>query len=75
MLKFLSRHLVNPRYASLLIEVAGLVLDLYAARIGQSMEIDEQLVRLQRKVEAECALATELTSLLGTLEHLMERAA
>ena len=74
LLRFLVRHVVNPRYAALLVEVAGMALDLYAERIGQSMAIDEHFMRLQRKIETECALASELTSLLGALDCLMASA-
>ena len=70
-LEFLMRHIVNPHYAPLLVDVANHLLDMYTAVLGQSEVIDELFVKLQVKVNSELKLQRELTTVSGMLEMIL----
>lgn len=68
LLKFISQHITNPRYTSLLVDVSEVILgtvdststsdltrclDMYAQIVGLSPAVDELFVILQRKLTAE----------------------
>eukprot|EP00658_Telonema_sp_P-2_P013680 TRINITY_DN15183_c0_g1_i2.p1 TRINITY_DN15183_c0_g1~~TRINITY_DN15183_c0_g1_i2.p1 ORF type:complete len:530 (-),score=100.77 TRINITY_DN15183_c0_g1_i2:220-1809(-) len=71
LLEFVMRHITNPHYSALLIDVANTVLDIYAPILGQSQAIDELFVKLQVKVTAELKLQCELQSLGGMLQMIL----
>jgi UTP15 C terminal len=50
LLAFLARHIANPKYASLLIDVAHAVADTYSSVLGDSEGINELFKRLNKQV-------------------------
>lgn len=69
--KFLMKYISNPRYTSLLVHVATVVLDMYAPVIGQSVIIDEQFAKIKEKVEREIALQQKLMQVVGLMDTLL----
>ena len=61
-LAFVSKHIANPRYTSLLIDVGNQILDLYGAVMGQSPAVDECFMKLHRKLRAEVDFQQRFTS-------------
>jgi UTP15 C terminal len=49
LLAFLARHIANPKYASLLIDVAHAVADTYSSVLGESEGINELFKRLNKQ--------------------------
>eukprot|EP00743_Colponemidia_sp_Colp-15_P003436 GILK01003710.1.p1 GENE.GILK01003710.1~~GILK01003710.1.p1 ORF type:complete len:535 (+),score=87.61 GILK01003710.1:42-1607(+) len=74
LLSFLIKHITNPRYAALLIDVSNVLFDLYAPVMGQSMVVDEMFVRLQSRIAGEVRLQKQMYGLLGVLDMLMSAA-
>jgi U3 small nucleolar RNA-associated protein 15 len=70
-LTFLSRHITNPRFSSVLIDTGMMILDLYGPVMGQSPAIDECFVKLQRKLQAERKFQQQLFELLGQMDLLL----
>lgn len=70
-LAFINKHITNPRYSSLLLDVAALVIDLYGAVMGQSPAIDECFVKLALKLKAEVAFQERLFELMGSMDLLL----
>ncbi|MBN3294191.1 UTP15 protein, partial [Polypterus senegalus] len=70
LLNFLIRHIVDPRFARILITVADMVLDIYGSILGQSAVIDKQFVRLQELIEKELDYQQELVEVLGMMDTL-----
>lgn len=69
--RFLIKFINNPRYSSVLIKVAELLLDIYGDLLHQSGRIAELMGRLRTKVRLELQLQQDLTMLLGSMEMLM----
>eukprot|EP00967_Tisochrysis_lutea_P015826 scaffold17830_cov32-Tisochrysis_lutea.AAC.1 len=71
MIGFLVRQITRPPYASVLIGVANLLLDMYAPVFGQSAVIDELFVRLRATCEVEVQLQADLAQLMGAMDVLL----
>ncbi|CAN0071529.1 unnamed protein product, partial [Phaeothamnion confervicola] len=71
LLAFLARYVAHPRYAPVLVDVAGTVLDLYSSAIGESETVDELFANLGRQVAAEVRCQKDMRRLAGTLDALM----
>lgn len=69
-LLFLTKHIRNPRYSPIILQVANMILDLYAPTIGLSPVIDKLYLSLQQKVNEEIEFQKQLTSLMGIFETL-----
>jgi len=74
-LSFLARYITSPRYASLLLDVASVVLHLYGPALGRSEAIDELFARLARCVKGELRLQKSMLRLLGGLDAVMSASA
>mmetsp|Transcript_14502 Transcript_14502/g.25999 ORF Transcript_14502/g.25999 Transcript_14502/m.25999 type:complete len:516 (-) Transcript_14502:25-1572(-) len=70
-LSFLCKFLVNPRFASTLLDVCDVVLNLYSGEIGQSALIDELIFKMQNAVNTEVAFQKNLIGVSGTLDLLI----
>lgn len=70
-LTFITKHITNPRYSSLLIDVADMLFEIYAGVLGQSAVIDTLFVQLNTKLRAEIKFQQHLTQLLGTMEIIL----
>ncbi|KAF9581398.1 snoRNA-binding rRNA-processing protein [Lunasporangiospora selenospora] len=73
LVRFLVRHINKPRYTSLLVDVAMLLLEMYSKVLGQSPLIDELLARLKEKVKMELAFQRDLLSVIGSLDMLFAK--
>lgn len=71
LLSFLLKYISNPRYTQLLIDIAGLLLDLYGPVLGQSATVDELFLKLQQRVYADISFMKQLYPLQGILELIM----
>ncbi|KAM9330133.1 U3 small nucleolar RNA-associated protein 15 homolog [Gastrophryne carolinensis] len=69
-LTFLLNHLVEPRFAPILINVAEQVLDIYSSVINQSAVIDKLFLKLQDVIEKEIGYQEELLEVLGMMDTL-----
>lgn len=69
-LTFLIKHVVEPRFAPILIKVAEQVIDIYSSVINQSSVIDKLFLRLQDTLEKEIYYQEELLEVLGMLDTL-----
>jgi len=74
LLRLLSRHVADPRYAPLLLGVAGRVLDIYTTAIGADAAVDRALQRLAAVLADEVRAQQELAGLQGALEPLLAAA-
>ncbi|RXM93834.1 U3 small nucleolar RNA-associated protein 15-like [Acipenser ruthenus] len=70
LLSFLIRHIVDPRFAPVLVNVADMILDIYILVAGQSAVIDKQFVKLQELIEKEIDYQEELVEVLGMMDTL-----
>ncbi|XP_005998820.1 U3 small nucleolar RNA-associated protein 15 homolog [Latimeria chalumnae] len=70
LLSFLIKHVVDPRFAPVLINVAEMILDIYLPVVGQSSVIDKQFLRLQELIEKEIDYQEELLEVLGMMDML-----
>ncbi|KAJ3328410.1 snoRNA-binding rRNA-processing protein [Blyttiomyces sp. JEL0837] len=69
--RFVVRHISNPKYATLLIHVTNVILDMYQPVIGQSTIIDELFMKLRRRVQEELDCQQNFLKCIGFLESLM----
>ena len=70
-LRFVVTHVANPRYSSVLISVANILLDIYESVVGRSAVIDSLLRKLGDKVKTELLLQQKLLKLQGLMEMLL----
>lgn len=73
-LEFLIRHVSNPRYTVLLIDVANAVLDIYGPVCGQSAKVDQLFTRLKDRIGSEIHFQQTSFELLGSLDTLFAAA-
>ena len=71
LLSFAARYVAHPRYASLVLDVAHRIIDLYSGVLGHSDAIDELFVKLQRQVRAEMQLQQQMRHVIGTLDCII----
>tara|TARA_R110002050_G_scaffold159446_5_gene288893 strand:+ start:444 stop:1409 length:966 start_codon:yes stop_codon:yes gene_type:complete len=74
LLRLVLKNLINPRYSSVLLHVANLLLDVYGEVLGQSVEIDQLFIDMAEKVQAEVAVQKELMSLAGAADIVVNAA-
>jgi U3 small nucleolar RNA-associated protein 15 len=70
-LKWVSKHITDPRYVGICVDAALLLLDLYAEHVGASQELEHAVRELHRKVRAEVERAQQATQTGGMLTMLM----
>ena len=70
-LVFVAKHIINPLYASLLIDVGSCLLDLYGSVIGQSPEVDALFLKLHLKLKTEVDFQERLLELMGSMDALL----
>jgi U3 small nucleolar RNA-associated protein 15 len=70
-LKWITKFVADPRYVSMAVEVAVLLIDLYSAQVGQSTEIDDLIGRLHNRVRREVERAQQACQTSGMLHMLM----
>jgi U3 small nucleolar RNA-associated protein 15 len=70
-LKWTNKHIVDPRFVKICVDISLLLLDLYSAQMGQSPEIDALTKDLHRKVRKEVERAQHACQTAGMLGLLM----
>lgn len=75
LLRFLLRHATNPQYTHLVCDTLNVVIDTYAAVLGQSPIIDDLFGRIWAKLGEEMRLQTQLFQVNGALEMILARSA
>jgi len=74
-LRLLLKHVTDPRFGEMVCDVAGLVIEMYSAVLGQSPLIDSLFLRLRKKITAEIRFQKELVKTKGALEMLFASSA
>ncbi|KAM3939577.1 U3 small nucleolar RNA-associated protein 15 homolog [Leptodactylus fuscus] len=69
-LLFLMKHIVDPRFAPILLNVAEKVTDIYSTVINQSPVVDKLFLKLQDVLEKEVNYQEELLEVLGMMDTL-----
>lgn len=72
-LKFLLRHAANPRWANIICDCLNVVVDVYAAVLGQSPLIDELFGKIWTKVTDEVKVQRQLIQVRGALDMILAR--
>jgi U3 small nucleolar RNA-associated protein 15 len=72
-LKFLLRHAANPRWAKITCDCLDVVVDVYAAVLGQSPLIDELFGKIWTKVTEEVKVQRQLIQVRGALDMILAR--
>jgi len=72
---FLIHHITNPRYASSLVDVSNILLDIYAPVLGLSICLTELLQKLKKKIYEELLFQKQMFELLGTLDLMINSSA
>ncbi|GAA5831099.1 hypothetical protein JCM11251_005142 [Rhodosporidiobolus azoricus] len=67
-LAFLVRHITSPRFCTLAVDIATVLIDIYTPTLGLSPLIDTLFSRLRRKVDEELEFQRELTQVQGALD-------
>jgi U3 small nucleolar RNA-associated protein 15 len=71
-LKWVCKHITDPRYVSICVDAALLLLDLYSEHVGGgSPELDEGFRTLHRRVRTEVERAQQACQTSGMLDMLM----
>jgi len=73
LLRFLCKHIADPRFMATLVEVAGRTLDCSAAEMGRSADVDSLFMQLRDRVAQEVRLQKTLMEIQGTLEPILAR--
>ncbi|KAI8082758.1 WD40-repeat-containing domain protein [Halteromyces radiatus] len=73
LVRFLMRHIQNPKYTNILVDVSEIVLDIYYKLFGQSPLIDELILQLRQKVANEVKLQKDLLQTIASLDMLFAR--
>ena len=69
--KWTCTHITDPRYVTMCVDVGILILDLYAAQMGQSKDIDNLKCLLHEQVRREVDRAQQASQTQGMLEMLI----
>ncbi|KAL1996479.1 hypothetical protein VTN49DRAFT_8079 [Thermomyces lanuginosus] len=69
-LRWVYRHIMEPRLVNLCVEVGMNILDIYSGDLGQSPEIDAQVRKLHKRVREEVERAQLAWQTKGMLEML-----
>ncbi|KNC99269.1 snoRNA-binding rRNA-processing protein UTP15 [Spizellomyces punctatus DAOM BR117] len=73
-LRFIMKHISNPRYSNFLIDIANIILDMYEGVLGQAPLIDELIARIRKKVAQEIQLQERLNEVMGFMMTLLSAA-
>lgn len=69
--KWVIKHITDPRYVSICVDAALLLLDIYSEHAGSSIDLELSIHMLHRRVRNEVEKAQEAYSTRGMLEMLM----
>ena len=71
-LRWICKHITNPLYVTTCVDVGALVLDLYAAQMGQSKDIDTLMRQLHQQVRREVNRSQQARQTQGMLGLLLD---
>ncbi|MCJ1457038.1 hypothetical protein MMC28_007404 [Mycoblastus sanguinarius] len=69
--KWVCKHITNPRYVNLCVEVGQLIIDLYSSHILSSSETERLMVRLHKSVRMEVERSQQAWQTQGMLGMLI----
>jgi U3 small nucleolar RNA-associated protein 15 len=69
--KWVIKHITDPRYVSICVDAALLLLDLYSEHVGGSAELENNIKLLHRRVRTEVERSQQACQTSGMLEMLM----
>ncbi|KAH8693867.1 putative small nucleolar ribonucleoprotein complex subunit Utp15 [Talaromyces proteolyticus] len=69
-LKWVYKHIMEPRLVDLCVEVAMNILDIYSGNLGQSAEVDALVMKLYKRVQEEVKQAQKAWQTKGMLDML-----
>lgn len=69
--KWINKHITDPRYVSICVDAALLLLDIYSEHAGNSADLELSIRLLHRRVRLEVDKAQEAYSTKGMIEMLM----
>lgn len=70
-MKWVCKHITDPRYVGICVDSALLLLDLYSEHVCGSPELDESFRALHKRVRTEVERAQQACQTIGMLEMLM----
>ncbi|KAL7566712.1 hypothetical protein ACA910_017768 [Epithemia clementina (nom. ined.)] len=70
-LSFTIRYISNPRYMTILLTVANILIDIYGDMVGRSVIVDELFHKLKKHVADEVRTQESLLRLTGELDGLI----
>ena len=70
-LRYVMKHIGNPRHTRQLVHVAGMVLDIYGGSVGASREVDAALRLIRERVAVTLRLHDSLAALAGVASPLL----
>jgi U3 small nucleolar RNA-associated protein 15 len=72
---FLCRYMDHPKYASLLMDVTLMILEMYKGVMTRSMVISDLLMKLRQKVKQELMVQQKMMQVTGIMESLFSHTA
>jgi U3 small nucleolar RNA-associated protein 15 len=69
--KWVIKHITDPRYVSICVDAALLLLDIYSEHVGGSAELESNIKLLHRRVRTEVEKSQQACQTSGMLEMLM----
>ena len=69
-LAFIQKKIINSKYSAILIEITSTILDLYSCGLSLSKDIQNSLKDLNKVVEKEYTIETNLIAIKGMLETI-----
>ncbi|RDD45049.1 U3 small nucleolar RNA-associated protein 15-like protein [Trichoplax sp. H2] len=70
-LYFIKKNISNPRYSSLVSDVANIVFDIYSPILGQSSKVDNLFLQIKDKIHEETRLHESFGKLLGVIDMML----
>ncbi|GAA5984109.1 hypothetical protein JCM11641_000316 [Rhodosporidiobolus odoratus] len=67
-LSFLVKHITSPRFCTLAVDIATVLIEIYTPTLGLSPLIDTLFTRLRRKVDDELEFQRDLVQVQGALD-------
>ena len=65
------RNVTNPKYAPLLVDVCGIVLEVYGREVSRSQLLQKMLLAMKHRVEQEVQFLLQAHQLLGVMDTVL----
>lgn len=73
-LSYVNRYIMDDRFSKVLLYVAGILVDLYLPRAGQSSKVERMFTELERKLDAEHRYVEEIILVQGAVDLIISSA-